>query len=447
MEKWDNVQKMSSKNREKMQSRALQSFVETINRYHPFYKNLFKEKNINVSKIKSTDDLQTLPFTTKSDMLPTKDNRRKPYEFVSQFQEGDHKVSHTMFTGGNTAQAVPIVYSVQDIDMLKETGGRLSDVFQLDRENDIIINAYPFKPHLAFWQTFHTTMNLGATAIQSGGGKIMGTDKIITALEKLEATAMFSPPGYAFYALGGAVIFERDIHFVEKVILGMDILSPDFKERIREILVMGGAEEPKVLGEYILSEAKHGWGECADSTGYHTYPDLEYIEVINPETGERLSEGEKGEIVYTSLDGGGTSILRFRTGDLGKILYEKCPECDRTVPRIVEVERRSNYVMMAFPEGETRVNLNAFYHILMSHRGVVQWQLEIKKKDSCDALHLLISVLKGMDENAVVKELEERIPKETGAQLDEITTLRLRDLLPRLGFETEYMEKRIVDLR
>ncbi len=447
MEKWDKVQKMSSKNIEKMQSKNLQSFLNYVGTYIPFYKKLFKEKNIDVSKIKSTDDLEKIPLTTKSDMLPMKENRRKPYEFVSQFREEDYRIFQTLYTGGNTAEAVPIVYSVYDNDSLKETGGRLGDIFHLDRENDIIINAFPYKPHLAFFQTFQTTMSLGATAVQSGGGKILGTDKIITALERLEATAFFSPPGYAFYSLGGAVVFKQDIHFLETVILGMDLVHPDFKERIKEVLLMAGAENPRVIGEYILSEAKHGWGECADSTGYHTYPDLDFIEVINPETGERLGEGEKGEIVYTALDGGGTSVLRFRTGDLGKVTFEECPECGRGVPRIQDVEKSSNYVTMVFSDGEKTVNLNALNEVLMCHRGVVQWQLEIKKKNGVDAVHLLISVMKGMDEGAVVSELKERIPKETGAQLESITTYRLRDLLPRLAFESEFMEKRIVDLR
>lgn len=447
MEDWDKIQKMSPKNLENMQSKKLQSFLTYANQYNPYYRKMFKEKNIDPSKIKSTEDLVRIPFTTKADMLPTKENPKKPHEFASEFQKDEYKVSHFMFTGGTTAEAVPIMYSMYDVNTLKEVGGRLCDIFQLDRENDIIINGFPFKPHLAFWQTFHTSMNLGATAIQTGGAKIMGTDKIITALEKLEATVFFSPPGYAFYALGGAVVFERDIHHLEKVVLGMDLVYSDFKERIKEVLQVAGAETPKVMGEYILSEAKHAWGECGDSTGYHIYPDLDFVEIVDPETGERLGENEKGEIVYTALDGGGTSVLRFRTGDLGRIAYEKCPECERTVPRILDTEKRSNYVKMVFPDGERTVNLNALYQYLMGHRGVVQWQLEIRKKNEFDALNLLISVMKGTDENEVVAELRKEIPRETGAELEGITAMRLRDLLPRLGFETEYMEKRILDLR
>jgi phenylacetate-CoA ligase len=447
MENWDKVQKMSFKNIKKMQSKKVQSFVKYVNTYIPYYQRLFKEKNINMSKIKSTEDLEKIPFTTKSDMVPTQENRRKPYEFASHYTEKEYRPFQTLYTGGNTAEAVPIVYSVYDNNSLREIGERLGNIFKLDRENDTIINAFPYKPHLAFWQTFHTTMSLGATALQSGGGKILGTDKIITALERLEATAFFSPPGYAFYALGGAVVFKRDIHLLETVVLGMDVVASDYKERIKELLSLAGAETPRVMGEYILSEAKHAWGECADSTGYHTYPDLEIIEVINPETGEQVPEGEKGEIVFTSLDGGGTSVLRFRTGDLGKIVYEQCPECERTVPRIQDVEKSINYVNFAFPDGEKTVNFNALNQLLMSHRGVVQWQLEIKKKNGYDALNLLISVMKGMDENEVIKDLKERIPRETGAELESITAMRLRDLLPRLGFETEYMEKRIIDSR
>ncbi|MBU7024032.1 MAG: hypothetical protein HXS40_07670, partial [Theionarchaea archaeon] len=81
MEKWDKVQKMSSKNLEKMQSSMVQSFIKKVNEYHPYYRRLFKEKGIDVSSIKSTDDLEKIPFTTKEDMMPTKENKRNPYAF------------------------------------------------------------------------------------------------------------------------------------------------------------------------------------------------------------------------------------------------------------------------------------------------------------------------------------------------------------------------------
>ncbi|MGD2250166.1 MAG: AMP-binding protein [Candidatus Methanofastidiosia archaeon] len=447
MEDWDNVQGMSFKDIKKMQSKKLRSFLKMMNQYHPYYRELFKKKGINVSKIKSIDDLEKIPFTTKSDMMRTDETPKKPYSFALEYQKKEYSTSQTMFTGGATGEPIPIVYSIYDVDILRETGNRLADIFKLDQENDIIVNGFPYKPHLAFWQTFHTTMQLGTTALQSGGAKIMGTDKIITALEKLEATTFFTPPGYALYALGGAVVFNRDIQYLETVVMGMDVVYPDYKERIKEVLTIAGAETPRVMSEYILSEAKHAWGECADSTGYHTYPDLEIIEVINPETGEPVPEGEKGEIVFTSLDGGGTNVLRFKTGDLGKIVYEQCPHCERTVPRIQDVEKSTNYVDFKFPDGEKTVNFNALYQVLMGHRGIVQWQLEIKKKNGYDALHLLISVMKGMDENEIITDIKERIPTETGAELESITAMRLRDLLPRLGFETEYMEKRIKDLR
>jgi phenylacetate-CoA ligase len=227
----------------------------------------------------------------------------------------------------------------------------------------------------------------------------------------------------------------------------MESVYPDYKQRIKEVLLVAGAETPRVVGEYFLSEAKHGWGECGDDTGYHTYPDLDFVEVINPDTKERLGEGEKGEIVYTALDTGGTCVVRFKTGDLGRIVYEKCPECGRTVPRIQDVEKSSNHWTMVFADGERTVNMNALYELLMCHRGVVQWQLEIKKKNGHDAVHLLLSVLKGMDEQEIAAELQERIPQETGMEVESVTTFRLRDLLPKLGFETEFMEKRVVDLR
>lgn len=99
-----------------------------------------------------------------------------------------------------------------------------------------------------------------------------------------------------------------------------------------------------IFSTYAFTEAKTAWVQCAENSGYHLYPDLEYIELVN-ENGEPIKEGEKGEVVYTSLDWRGSTVIRYRTGDICEgIEYSPCPHCQRTMPRLKPgIERKSEF--------------------------------------------------------------------------------------------------------
>src|SRR3989338_2927863 len=130
------------------------------------------------------------------------------------------------------------------------------------------------------------------------------------------------------------------------------------------------------------------WSECPchESTGYHTYPDMEIFEIVNPETGEPVKEGESGEIVYTCLDGRASCVLRFRTRDyaVGGMGSEPCPNCGPTPPRISSnITRQSNIKEFNLSKIKgTLVNLNTFSEILASDPEIEEWQIEIRKKDN-----------------------------------------------------------------
>ena len=102
-----------------------------------------------------------------------------------------------------------------------------------------------------------------------------------------------------------------------------------------------GSAGVSVLSTYAFTEAKMAWTECRvghdkSPTGFHLYPDLGIIEIVDPKTGKRVPDGMPGEIVFTPLDSRGTVVLRYRTGDVtdGGIVHERCPACGRTCPRI-----------------------------------------------------------------------------------------------------------------
>jgi phenylacetate-coenzyme A ligase PaaK-like adenylate-forming protein len=212
-----------------------------------------------------------------------------------------------------------------------------------------------------------------------------------------------------------------------------------------------------VLG---FTEARKCWTECRGEAeaGFHTYPDLEIIEVVDPVSGKPLGEGETGELVYTCLDGRGSCVLRYRTGDLlvGGMTWKPCSHCGRTVPRMSsQLERVSNLKSFQLSKVKgTLVNLNLVKEQLDNDSRIEEWQLVIKKHNDdpfdVDELHLNLALSRQVPESAVQavrSEVEDRLLQTTEVRLNSVHLLPLPRLLELLGMETQLKEKRIVDLR
>ena len=151
-----------------------------------------------------------------------------------------------------------------------------------------------------------------------------------------------------------------------------------------------------VLMTYGFTEAKMAWPECPypeeeESGGFHLYPDLGIVEIVDPKTGESVDEGCPGEIVFTPLDARGTVVLRYRTGDLidGGLVYEPCPHCGRELPRLVgRISRTSEVKEMHLDKLKgTLIDFNELEHVLDNFDSIGAWQLELRKAND-DPLEL-----------------------------------------------------------
>ncbi len=481
MENWEKLCQMNHKQIREIQDRKLRAFMANqIYLYSPYYSERFKELKIDPVKIKGVEDLRHLPFSSKEDIAPTDDEPKRYRDFVIRPDEEltekygtmaelsdkakveqrvyDYKPVHMHFTTGRTAQPTPFVYSKRDIECLRQAGYRQIDVFGITGE-DVAINAFPFAPHLAFWQGYFSGEVMKMPAFNSGGGKIMGTQNLLDAVEFLKPTVMLFIPGYAYYFLREAVNQGRDFSSVKKVIFGGERVPPGLKQKVKSLLEQMGAKNPVCLATYGMTEARVAWGECPtegdESYGYHTYPDMEIFETIDPETGENVGEGEDGEVVYTALDWRGTCVIRYRTGDVAKggIMYEPCPNCGRTVPRISpQLQRKSDYKEFDLAKVKgTLVNLNNFHPLLMGHPDVIEWQVEIRKRNNdpfdLDEIVLYVTPREGLDRDKFASDLKQKVMRDTEVSLNELVFRDTSELVKQLGMETELKEKRIIDNR
>ncbi len=483
MENWEKLSKMPYKEIKELQNRKLRAFMANqIYLYSPYYSDLLKELKIDPFKIKGIDDLRHLPFTYKWDIAPTDEEPQKAKDFVIRPDEEvtekyghlakmsmtggkamveekvyDFKPVHIHFTTGRTALPTPFVYSKRDLENIKEAGYRLLDVFEVTSD-DIVINAFPFAPHLAFWQTFFAGEKMDVANFHSGGGKIVGTRNLMDAFEYLRPTVAVFIPGYCYYFLREAVKQGRDFSSIRKIFFGGERVPPGLKDKIKELFTQLGAEDVMVLATYGMTEAKVAWPECPSHEeyhGYHLYPDLEVFETVDPETGDPVGEGEEGEIVYSSLDWRGTAVLRYRTGDIAKggLLLEPCPNCGRTVPRISSnIQRKSELKEFSMTKVKgTLVNLNNFFPLMMGHPDIEEWQVEMRKRNDdpfdMDEIYLYIATRGDVDREKLVADLKQKVLRDTEVSLTDIIFKSVPELVSQLGMETELKEKRILDSR
>jgi phenylacetate-coenzyme A ligase PaaK-like adenylate-forming protein len=278
-------------------------------------------------------------------------------------------------------------------------------------------------------------------------------------ITKIKPEFLVGVPGYVYHLIRKAVEEGNDLSSIKKIVLGASYVPQGFKKKVAELLAQAGAKEVKIFGTYGFTEARMAWGECPTEldvfSGYHLSPDLGLFEVVDPKTGEVKKEGEGGELVYTSLDGRGSCVLRYRTGDLIEegISYQPCPYCGRTVPRIpAKIYRVSEIRDFALSKIKgTLVDLNILSSVLDNQEAITEWQVELRKKNDdpfeVDELFVYASLKEGTNQEQFKKEISEKILTETEVSPNKIVVLPLKEMIARLELDTALKEKRIIDRR
>ncbi len=462
-----------------LQNERLKHFISHyLYPFSPFYRKLFDRSGIKPTDIRCKEDLSKIPFTTKEDLLPTEDQPTKFLDFLlrpdrdsikrywpkirllnpklKQNLEDEFRPIFMTTTTGTTGQPVSFLYSTYDIRNLHISGTRLIELFEVEK-NSRALNLFPYAPHLAFWQVVFAGLSKKVLILSTGGGKVVGTEGNLRAIAKLRPNFLIGVPGYIYHVLREAHTRKIDLSFIDRIVLGASRVPPGFKEKLANLL--NRKNKIFIMGTYGFTEARCAWGECPTdidiSSGYHTYPDKEIFEIIDPKTGEVRQEGEDGEIVYTNIDSRGSCVLRYRTGDYAKggITYQRCPFCKRTVPRISSnITRLWDIKELKLTKIKgSLVNLNTFAEILNASKEVLEWQIEIRKKDDdpyeVDELVLDLSLAEGVDCEALKKRLSEKTLVETEVSFNEMNVLPLNELVSRIEIESGMKEKRIVDKR
>ena len=315
---------------EKLQSQRLQSMLQRMYNNVPFYKQKFDELGIRPEEITSVKQLSSLPFTYKSDL---RDNY--PFGLCAVPQQ---QIVRLHASSGTTGKATVVAYTQNDLDLWTEVIARSFTMAGVSN-SDIMQIAYGYGLFTGGLGAHYGAEKVGASVIPISGGN---TKKQLQLMEDFGSTVIACTPSYAAF-LSETIVAEK---LLDKIKLKIGIFGAEpWTEEMRQYIQK--TINIKAYNIYGLSEII-GPGvsmECECQNGSHIFEDHFIPEIINPETGELLPEGELGELVFTTITKEALPLLRYRTRDLCTLTYEKCA-CGRTLARMGRIVGRSDDMLI-----------------------------------------------------------------------------------------------------
>ena len=357
-----------------IQNEKLVKQVKHVYENVEYYRNLMDEKGVKPEDIKSVDDLHKLPFLTKADLRDA-----YPYGLLGTDLKNCVRIQST---SGTTGRRVVAFYTQEDVELWEEccaraivaVGGTNEDVCQV---------AYGYGLFTGGPGLNGGSHKVGCLTLPMSSGN---TERQIQFMQDLHATIICCTPSYAAYigeTLKEMGISPDDID-LKAGIFGAEPWTEEMRRDIEKSLGI------KAYDIYGLTETS-GPGvsfECEEQTGMHINEDHFLAEIIDPDTGEVLPEGSKGELVFTSLDKEAFPLLRYRTRDICVLSRKKC-SCGRTLIKMSKPMGRSDDMLIirgvnVFPSQIETVLLKEGYS--------ANYLIEVDRENNTDTLDVYVEL-------------------------------------------------------
>jgi phenylacetate-CoA ligase len=415
---------------EAIQSERLIQTVKRIYHNNESYRRKMQECGLVPGDIKSVHDLSKLPFTNKTDL-------RDGYPF-GMFTVPMSEIVRVHASSGTTGKPTVVGYTRNDLQMWAEVVTRSLAMAGV-HQNDIVQVAYGYGLFTGGLGLHYGTENLGATVIPISGGN---TDKQILLMQDFGTTVIACTPSYSLFL--AETMKEMNITLeslqLRVGIFGAEPWSENMRREIEEKLKI------KAIDIYGLSEVI-GPGvscECEQQCGMHVMEDHFIPEIIDPETLEPLPPGQKGELVFSTVTKEGMPILRYRTRDLTRLIYDKCA-CGRTLVRMEKCMGRSDDMLIirgvnVFPSQIESV-------LLEMSETEPHYLLIIEREETLDVVNLLVEVQEQFfsDEIKQLESLRKKLTDKIQSTLG--ISVRVKLVEPKTIERTAGKAKRVIDNR
>lgn len=362
-------------NREQFQTVQLERLKKTVERVYenvPHYKKKFDDLGALPGDIKKLDDLSKLPFTVKADFRDT-------YP-CGLFSVPRKELVRFHASSGTTGKPTVVGYTKNDLGMWREMIARLVTMAGVTEEDTAQVS-FGYGLFTGAFGLHQGLEEVGAAVIPMSSGN---TKKQIMMMQDMETTTLISTPSYALHMAEVAkemgVDPAKDLH-LKYGLFGGEGSTEAMRNELNEGWGIFSTENygmSELIGPGVA-------GECQALRGMHINEDHFLPEIINPETGEVLGEGQVGELVITTISKEGLPIIRYRTKDITSLHYEQC-DCGRTTVRMSKIQGRSDDMLIL---GGVNVFPSQIEEVLISTQGIgPHYQIKVFKKGYLDKIEV-----------------------------------------------------------
>jgi phenylacetate-CoA ligase len=414
----------------KVQRDRLKSLVAGLHERVAFYRKKIEAAGVKPAAIKDLKDLEGLPFTDKDELRET-----YPYGLLA-VEPREIVEIHT--SSGTTGKPVVDAYTAGDIDVWSEVMARTLAMGDTSA-SDVVQNAYGYGLFTGGLGVHYGARRIGANVIPISGGN---TARQLAILRDFGSTVLTCTPSYSLYL--AEVGREEGMDFAKLPLraglFGAEPWSENMRKEIEAKLHVKAIDIyglTEIIGPGVASE-------CERQQMLHVFEDHFYPEIIDPGTGRVLPDGEKGELVFTTLTKQGTPLLRYRTRDITYLDRTPCG-CGRTSVRMHRILGRTDDMLII---RGVNVFPSEVEHVLLRVEGVEpHYQIVVERREQLDCLEVQVEMTEDLFSDEI-KNLESK-EREIEAKLSNALLVHAKVKLvePKGLPRSEGKAKRIVDKR
>ncbi len=413
-----------------LQLKRLKSIVRRVYNNVPYFRKKLDTLGLKPSDIKLLDDLQKLPFITKHEL-------RETYPF-GLFAKPMKDVVRIHSSSGTTGKPVVAGYTRADLNLWAELMARTLTAGGATAE-DVVQNAYGYGLFTGGLGIHYGAEKIGATVIPISGGN---TARQLMVMEDFGVTVLTCTPSYSLQIAEVAEEKGLDMRKLKLRVgfFGAEPWSDEMRKEIEDRLHVRAMDLyglTEVIGPGVASE-------CENRRGLHIYEDHFIPEIIDPDTGKVLPQGQRGELVLTCVTKQAFPVIRFRTRDIAKLEYGKC-DCGRTLVRMNRVTGRTDDMLIIRGVNVFPSQIEAV--LVGIEEAEPHYQLIVRKDGPMDTLEVQVEVDQQLfsDEIKKLEQVERKIAHEINSMLGihaKVTLVEPKTIERSMG-----KAKRVIDLR